>query len=536
MKKSVSYVRVSSKEQEQSGYSLPAQRKFLEEYASRKELVIEKVFEISESASGKKQRQVFSEMLSYVDKNQIKIILCEKVDRFTRNLRDAVRIDDWLGKDSERELHLVKNSIILNKNSRSQEKLNWGLQVLLAKNYSDNLSEEIQKGCLEKAEQGWYPHLPPIGYKSITRDENNHKIIIQDDKIAPLLKKSFELYATGDYSVLRVRDLMYKEGLRSRFGNKIPLSKMHELLSNPFYYGEFTWKGKTYQGKYEPLISKDLFEKVQNIIHGKKTPKYQKHFFAFRGMIKCYECGGKLTWERKKGITYGRCTSYRQCPRKKFLKEKDIEEKITAGIKDLKINNPHILGWVREALKEGHNSETIYHSTALEELNNRLKLLQRRLDGLYDDKLDGKIELAFYEKKNKEYTDEKEQVIDSIKKHSEASNKYLELGIQIYELSQKADEIYEKAKPEYKRQLVNLVFEELKVEKEEFQYSYSEPFKLIYEMCRSLKSSKMNLTEEFDIKIFTPQKIGSNNENNSDFATTIPSKWTWGESNSRAKS
>jgi DNA invertase Pin-like site-specific DNA recombinase len=142
--KAVIYARVSSREQEETGYSLPAQEKLLKDYAERKGFEVVKVFSISESASGRRQRQIFNEMLSFVKKNDIKIILCEKVDRLTRNLKDAVLIDEWLEKDAERQVHLVKDSLILHKNSRSQEKLNWGIRVILAKNYIENLSEEIE--------------------------------------------------------------------------------------------------------------------------------------------------------------------------------------------------------------------------------------------------------------------------------------------------------------------------------------------------------------------------------------------------------
>ena len=92
----VIYCRVSSKEQEDTGYSLPAQEKLLTEYAQRKNLTILKVFSVAESASGAKQRKIFGEMMEYMRKKNIQILLCEKVDRLTRNLKEAVVANDWL--------------------------------------------------------------------------------------------------------------------------------------------------------------------------------------------------------------------------------------------------------------------------------------------------------------------------------------------------------------------------------------------------------------------------------------------------------
>lgn len=165
--KSILLCRVSSKEQEETGYSLPAQEKLLKEYANKKLLVFEKVFSISESASGKKQRETFLEMIRYVKENNIKIIICEKVDRLTRNLKDAVSINDWINEDSERQVHFIKENFVLSRDSRSNEKFIWNIKVSVAQYYIDNLSEEVRKGQKEKIAQGWLPTKPPLGYKTI---------------------------------------------------------------------------------------------------------------------------------------------------------------------------------------------------------------------------------------------------------------------------------------------------------------------------------------------------------------------------------
>ena len=106
--KAILFARVSSREQEETGYSLPAQQKLLEEYAKKNGFQIAKRFSISESARGGSQRTTFNEMLGYVKKNSIKVIVCEKVDRLTRNLKDAVYVNEWINKDADRQVHFVK--------------------------------------------------------------------------------------------------------------------------------------------------------------------------------------------------------------------------------------------------------------------------------------------------------------------------------------------------------------------------------------------------------------------------------------------
>jgi len=158
--KAVIYARVSSKEQEREGYSIPAQLKLLKSYAQKNNYEIIREFIDVETAK-QSGRTNFNEMVKFLSANpEVKIILCEKTDRLYRNFKDYVIIDDL-----DLTLIFVKEGSVLNKHSRSHEKFIHGIKVLMAKNYIDNLSEETRKGLLEKAEEGEYPAYAPLGYK-----------------------------------------------------------------------------------------------------------------------------------------------------------------------------------------------------------------------------------------------------------------------------------------------------------------------------------------------------------------------------------
>ena len=94
--KTIIYARVSSREQEETGYSLDAQTKLLKDYSDKHDFEVAKTYRITESASGHQIRTTFNEMLGYAIKHGINIILCEKIDRLTRNLKDASIIDEWV--------------------------------------------------------------------------------------------------------------------------------------------------------------------------------------------------------------------------------------------------------------------------------------------------------------------------------------------------------------------------------------------------------------------------------------------------------
>lgn len=122
--------RVSSKRQEDEGYSLPAQKKLLHAYAADRGLQVLHSFEIAESASKSIQRRIFKEAMKFIEDNNVKHLIVEKVDRHVRNLQDAVETHDWLLADEEKRVHFVKDSLVMHKGSRSQEWLNWGTVLL----------------------------------------------------------------------------------------------------------------------------------------------------------------------------------------------------------------------------------------------------------------------------------------------------------------------------------------------------------------------------------------------------------------------
>lgn len=505
--KAVLYARVSSKDQEETGYSLDAQEKLLRDYiASPSHKFVEsKMYSISESASGKKIRKTFDEMLEYTEKHDIKIIVCEKVDRLTRNLKDVVLINKWLEKDEERQAHFVKEACFVSKGSRSHEKFIWNVKASVAQFYTDNLSEEVKKGQKEKISQGWMPSRAIYGYE--TAGDKGHKIHVVNTKRAPYIKKAFELYGSGEYSVKRLRDALYKEGMRTEKGKKMSKSRLARLLCDPFYYGKFLWVGKLYNGKQEPLISESLFLRCQEIMKRKDAQKYSKHLYLFKGLVKCVECGGKITWERQKGNVYGHCNHYRNCRQGMWVREDNIEEQLAEAITSLKLKSPRLVDWVRKVLKESHKDEIDYYENAVKQLNEQLKRAESRLDRLYDDRADNRISGEMYERKSKQYEDEKRDALDGLQKHNNASNKYRYLGIQLFELAQNAPEFYEKASIERKRELFSVVFDSLKLDEGQLIYTFSAPVTVLRDAVSITNSSKMAESAKSGVQIFEPLKV-----------------------------
>lgn len=493
--------RVSSKEQEESGYSLDAQEKLLKEYAQKYGFDVAKIYRISESASGKQVRKIFNEMLQYATKHKIPVILCEKIDRLTRNLKDAALISDWLNADKTREVHFVKENFIVNQNTRAHENLVWDMKVAIARFYTNNLSEEVRKGQKEKIAQGWLPQRAKIGYKS--SGEKGHIIHEPDPDKKRHIIKMFELYSTGGYSLSTLTKTMKKEGLRNERGNPVSRTRIHKLLQDPYYYGKNIWMGQITDGKHEPLISKDLFDLVQeklSIKFGGK-PKYSTHSYVFKGKMHCEECGGTIAWGLQKGQLYGYCNHFKSCSQKAGVKQYQVEDQLLPLFVQIAPKNERVLKWLESVLKESHSEEIDYNTNKRESLNKVIQIADQRIEGAYRDKLDGRMPVELCEKVIKESTQEKEDAISSLSKLTEDRTAYYEAGYSIHELALRAQDIYKspKATLEDKRLLLSYVFLNLTLNAGIVRENYTLAFEFLLKWMPKVNST-FELAEKASFK------------------------------------
>ena len=225
-KTAIIYARVSSKEQEK-GYSIDAQLKLLRGYAFERGFSVAQEFVDIETAK-KAGRTNFNLMLAYLEENPgVKTILVEKTDRLYRNFKDYAFLEDY-----GLEIHLVKENQIIHRDSRSSDKFIHGINVLRAKNFSDNLSEEVKKGMLEKVEQGGYPRSAPFGYTNNIAT----KTIEIEEAASYIVRCLFEWYATGNYSLKGLRQRVKEEGLLANYPkHRVGVAGIHKFLSSAVY-------------------------------------------------------------------------------------------------------------------------------------------------------------------------------------------------------------------------------------------------------------------------------------------------------------
>ncbi len=471
MKQAVLYARVSSKDQEKEGYSIPAQLKLLREYALKHDIKIAREFIDVETAktTGRKQ---FGEMVRYFERRpESRVVIVEKTDRLYRNFHDCVTLED-LGV----EIHLPKEGQVIGKDSKSQAKLVHGIQLVIARNYIENLREEVKKGMREKAAQGIYPSRPPLGY---TNNKLTHTIEIDPEKAA-LAKRVFELYAIGNYSLAELR-----KAIRTETGKTFQKGYLHKLLKNPFYSGFFVWNGERYKGTHPLIISLEMFRQAQEVLDGHNRPRYRKHEFAFRGLLTCAFDDCTLTAEiKKQKYTYYRCTESKGKCELPYIREEALAERLGQVLQGIYVPDD-ILRQLESSLSLDSRRMESEKKQRQERLQQRLTSVRRRIDQAYMDKLDGKISEHFWQRKTAEWQLEEQQIVIAMQGLETASPDMLLTAKRALELANKAYFLYVKQTPVEQAKLLKMVASNCRFDGVSLYPAYRKPFDVIFERAKS---------------------------------------------------
>jgi site-specific DNA recombinase len=237
------------------------------------------------------------------------------------------------------------------------------------------------------------------------------------------------------------------------------VSTVHTTLRNRIYTGEFEWNGHVYLCKHQPLVSRELWERVQGILNGRHAKKNRrvKHDFAFSGLITCGHCGCSIVGEiKKRRYVYYHCTGFKGRCDEPYVREEVIEQQFTDLLGRLNFDD-EVLEWVHEALDASHADERREHEEAIKRLRSEYDRLQNRIHAMYVDKLDGKVDGVFFERMSGEWRGEQECCQRDIERHQTADQSYLEEGVRLLELARNAQQLFEIQEARQKRRLLNFV-------------------------------------------------------------------------------
>jgi hypothetical protein len=266
----------------------------------------------------------------------------------------------------------------------------------VANQYILDLSKNVKRGIQSKVEKGWLPNIAPIGY--LNNKEN--KTILKDPERFNLIRKMWDLMLSGSYTPPKILVIANKEwGFRTRLfkrigGNELSRSGIYKIFTNVFYAGILDHLGQYYQGKHEPMITLEEFDRVQILLGRKGKPRPKHHSFAFTGSIRCGVCGCLYTAETKKKIikstgdvkeyTYYHCTRKTtkiSCDQKKNIPLKRMEFLIEHEIDKYTIM-PDFLDWALEEINKKNDTEIENRTKVYEMQHKTLTETQKGLDEL----------------------------------------------------------------------------------------------------------------------------------------------------------
>lgn len=357
----------------------------------------------------------------------------------TRNLHDLVKIDD-LVKEHDVIIHFSRTNKTYHKNSKSEDEFMLGIESLIARKYSNDISMKAKMGMQEKVEQGGYTGDAPIGYinNRITRT------IEIDPKRAPFVKKIFQLYSTGNWSTSMLADKMHEDGLTSKRTNGMYYkSRLHLMLLNPVYCGKVRYKGKLYKGTHEPIISESLFNRVQSMLN-RKIFTSRKENYPFNNLLVC-NCGCRIIGAMyKKGqYLYYHCTQKRgKHDDTPYFKEWQLVDMFRKPI-DMASITPELYEKLKEKLKPRSEEDAEYRKNALNRLLEERKQLKDRLSRLYEDKLDKTISESFWQEKKAEYENRLAEINCQFDTHPDKTANNYAAVLKALELSKRLKFLYE---------------------------------------------------------------------------------------------
>jgi len=291
------YARKSMEAEDAQALSIESQIKEMLALAKRENLHVVEVKKEAHSSKEVGKREIFNQMLTEIREKKYNGILTWAPDRLSRNAGDLGSVVDLMDKKLILDIRTYGQRFTGNPNEK------FLLMILgsQAKLENDNKAVNVKRGLKARCEMGYRPTVAVTGYLN-EKDRDKKCQVRLDPKRAPIIKQMFEKAGNEQWSGRKVYRWLRDMGFKTRYGKLLVLANIYQLLRNTFYYGEFEYpvgSGNWYQGKHTPLITKELFDKVQINLSDRIIPKTDSKEFAFTKLIKCGYCGSGITADEK---------------------------------------------------------------------------------------------------------------------------------------------------------------------------------------------------------------------------------------------
>lgn len=470
MKKAVIYTRVSDPSQI-SGKSLEVQEDKCKKWAQENNCEVVGVYQDGgKSGTRTVGRDALAELILRCKSEKIDYALTIDTDRIARNELDHFYIRQELEKVGTKYIAINQPMIDDSPEGRLIDTMLAGINAFQSRLTGRKVKLSLQR----KWEQGDYPGWAPLGYVNMdhgTKEKPNKKVEI-DPVAGPLITKLFELYATGNYSLLQLAKKMYNLGLPARKGKPICDSTLQQILTNTFYYGLMKWNGMEKWGNYKPLVTKELFDQCQYVAaqHRQFLIRIHKHTFLLRGFINCNVHQHRLTAEwhnitrsrHRTKIGYYRCTNPGGC-KGSYVDSEKTEKEVANSLKRYEFSEEFIEMVRDEAKKQLSGSREKIAST-VQGLTNQKKALTEKRDNLEDLLVEGTLDKESYSRQHDKVIREISIMESKIEEAESQRGLDIKLIEEILSLSRNIYKTYSQAPDFLKRHYLRIFYEGIYVQ------------------------------------------------------------------------
>jgi site-specific DNA recombinase len=465
------YVRKSTDDLSRQIRSIDDQIAELREMAKRENLNVIEVL-IEKQTAKVPGRPVFNAMLDRIERGEADGILSWHPDRLARNSLDGGRVIYLLDIGRIRNLRFPTFWF----ENTPQGKLMLGIAFGMSKYYVDNLSENIKRGQRQKLKNGIWPLLAPVGYLN----DRVARTIYPDPNRAPLIRKAFELYSTGEYTIDRLVEIVNALGLVGRKGEHFSRSHYHRLLRHPIYCGIIRYSGEQYEGKHEPLISKKLFDEVQVVISHRSRPTGPKRkSYLYRGLFRCGECGCFITTETQKGHNYLRCTKRvkKNCSQR-FVRQESISGQVTDYLRLVALPPDWTDGMI-DQLEAEQSEDTGSRQECIRGIRSQVKETDGKLELLMQAYLDKVLSIDEYRQAKNELMGMKQDLKEKLSGAETNGGNWFEPAIRFVKASKQALFLTENGSDEQRRDFLKKVGSNLKISDRHLSAEPRKPWQLV---------------------------------------------------------
>jgi site-specific DNA recombinase len=455
------YARKSSESEDRQMASIDSQIDELTKLAEENSLNVVQVFSESKSAKAP-GRVVFADMMQRIKKGEADGIICWKLNRLARNPIDGGEVSWMLQQNIVKHIFTYGRSYYPTDNV-----IVMAVELGMANQFVRDLSVDAKRGLRSKAERGWYPSFSTLGYIHNPLKKKGDKEIIKDEERFPLVRKMFDLMLSGNYTPPKILDIATNEwGLRMKNGGKMARSTAYRIFTDPFYYGEFEYpkgSGNWFQGMHEPMIARDEYDRIQELLGRKGNPRLRTYTFAFTGMIRCEECGCLITAEnktkhQKNGIirhyTYYHCTKRKGSCKQKTIRDNELEDQIKKELDAITIP-PEFRELAMKIIGEDSGREFSDKKTIISSQQKAYNACIEEYDGLVTMRAKGQIDDETFTRKKSVLEQEKKRLKGLLDETDKAVDDWLERAEYLFNFAEVGKIRFERGTIEEKKDVLS---------------------------------------------------------------------------------